>query len=175
MSERQLTRSRVAKSLVRDFMPRFAQLGEIVWSSVRGIEAANESNAWLRDLARSPAGVAELPSMVVRDKQQRRLWLIEIAARGRQLTTDRCNALRGSLARLPEHLLFLNGFKNRRALGRLVLDHFWGTMAWFADEPEHLVFFDDDAIRRGVRPYERCLPRGSSDSNLPPYSNHASW
>lgn len=161
MSVEKPARRRMTKRLIRDFMPRFAPLGEIVWSSLPGIEPANEADAWLRDLALSPAGVEDLPSIMVRDRQHERLWLIEIAARGRQLTTDRCNTLKASLARFPEHLLFLNAFKNRRALARLVLDHSWGTMAWFADEPERLVFFDADAIRRGVQPYERCLPRGS--------------
>lgn len=156
-------------------MPRFAPLGEIVWSSLPDVEAADGADDWIRDLDLSPASLKELPSLIVRDSEQGRLWLIEIATRGRPLTTDWLNFLKAILNKLPEHLLFLNAFENRREFGRVVgdLDDLtWGTVAWTADEPDHLMHFDEQAMRRGLQPYERCPPRSSSDSSQPPYSSH---
>ena len=43
-----------------------------------------------------------------------------------------------------EHVVFVIAFLNRKEFQRLVRAVPWGTVAWFAEEPDHMIHFNGD-------------------------------
>ena len=138
----------VMRRVLRDFRPRFAPNGRMVWVCEGKVELAHRAKNWLQRLRVSSGAVEELPNVVIRDVTRRRLWLIDVAALGRQMTGRRRDTLKQILSRSGAALLFVTAFENRKQMRRLVLADPWGTIAWFASEPDHLVHFDDDSDPR---------------------------
>ncbi|HUY91701.1 MAG TPA: BsuBI/PstI family type II restriction endonuclease [Pirellulales bacterium] len=142
----------VARRVLTDFRPRYAPQGRVVWVSEGNAEPMQSSKTWLQGLRVSAAAEEELPNVVVRDSRRRRLWLVDVATLGRHMNAERRERLSRILRRSLATLLFLTAFENRRQMTRFILDAPWGTIAWFADEPAHLVHFDDHPDARLLAP-----------------------
>jgi hypothetical protein len=134
----------VMRRVLADFRARFAPNGRVVWVSESKTEPAHRSEEWLQGLRLSTAAVHELPNVVIRDAMRRRLWLVDVARLGRQMTGRRRDMLKRILPRSPAALLLVTAFENREQMRQLVSNDPWGTIAWFASEPDHLVHFDDN-------------------------------
>ncbi|HQU41418.1 MAG TPA: BsuBI/PstI family type II restriction endonuclease [Pirellulales bacterium] len=139
----ELTQDDLAKRVLHDFCPRFAPLGRVVWLSDGGARAAHVDKRWLRRLRLSAADAAKLPNIIVDDPKPHRLWLIDLARSGHPTTAEKRAAMKASLRRADAHVLFVTALRNHRQFPRFISDALWGTVVWFADEPEHVVIFDD--------------------------------
>lgn len=142
----------VTRRVLAEFYPRFAPHGRVVWVSERLGETAYGSGDWLRSLQLSDDALAELPNVMIRRARRNDFCLIDVARLGRQMTVRRRDRLLRILRPLRSALLFITAFENRKEFQRLVVDCPWGTVAWFADEPDHLVVFDDAAPIRLAPP-----------------------
>lgn len=105
----------------------------------------------------SPAETREFPNTVVFDKSRDRIYLIDVARLGRQMTRERRDALLPLLQERASEIVFVNAFLNRTEFQRLVHDLPWGTVAWFAEEPAHMIHINGD---RSPGPYP---PRDAKD------------
>ena len=133
----------LTRRVVADFCARFARHGRVLWVSEPDTEPIEDSKTWRRELCLSTAAVRELPNVVVRDSPPLRLWLIDVATLGRHMSVQRRRRLSHILRRSHAELLFLTAFENRPQMTEFIVEPPWGTIAWFADEPDHLVHFDD--------------------------------
>ena len=126
--------------------------GRIVWLSEGGSKPAVSAAPCLRRMRLAPAALDQLPNIVIRDAKLHRLWLIDLPVLGRQMTTATRDVFKGILRNASERVLFANALENRRELASLDVDSLWGTVAWFADEPDHIVIFDDAVDPRLLGP-----------------------
>lgn len=144
--------SELARQVLHEFIPRFAPSGRLLWLFDGGLEPAFFAAQWIRRSRLSPAAVELLPNIVVRDSRLHRLWLIGLPELGRQITSEMRIALKDALKNTSERLLFTNVLNNRHQLSLFAGAPLWGTIAWFADEPDHMVVFDDAVNPWMLRP-----------------------
>ena len=132
------------REVLSDFCPRFAPKGRTVWISENNSEPIYASTNWLRRSHFSRGVLDLLPNVVILDATCHRLWLIDVMTLGRQMTPQRRATLLQTLRRSRGYPLFVSALRDRRQFHRLLADCPWGTIAWFANHPGHLVHFDDD-------------------------------
>jgi adenine-specific DNA-methyltransferase len=58
------------------------------------------------------------------------------------MSGDRCDVLARVFGGCGLGLVFANAFKSRQELQGLLDEPPWGTAAWFANEPEHMIHFN---------------------------------
>lgn len=82
--------------------------------------------------------------MNVFERGRNRIYLIDVARLGRQMTLEPRDALLRMFQGRPSDVVFVNAFLNRKEFQRLVRAAPWGTVAWFAEEPDHMIHFNGD-------------------------------
>lgn len=137
----------VLKTVLTEFRPRFAADGRVVWMCEDELPPAYASREVPRLMRRSQAEANELPNVIVFEKSRNRTYLIDVARLGRQITIERRDALLRMLHGQASEIVFVNAFLNRKEFQRLVHAFAWETVAWFAEEPDHMIHFNSP--RRG--------------------------
>ena len=148
----------IAKAVIEDFAPRFLQNPGVVCLS----ESRKKMTLRDHDLARS-IGLRiqpekHLPDIVLADigSESPVLVFVEIIANDGPITRLRKQELTSiaSSSGFPEtQLLFVNAYldRSRPAFRKTIGSLAWGSFAWFAAEPKHLLYLhegDPDATER---------------------------
>jgi hypothetical protein len=152
-----------ARRVLHEFPSRFAPFGRIVWLREGGLKPVVAAVHWLRKMRLSASAAEQLPNIVIRDAKLDRLWLVDVPALGCRMTSKTRDVLSGVLANASERLLFANALEKRRELPLLLDNSLWGTVAWFAEAPDHLVIFDDSPDLRLLGP----ASNGATNSTTP--------
>lgn len=84
-----------------------------------------------------------LPSIIAFCKLKSFLYLIEIAEDSAAINEKRKHQLESMFASCGAHCVFVSAMQNRELLGHDDANIAWGTRAWFAVEPGHIVHFGD--------------------------------
>lgn len=132
----------VTNAVLTEFCSRFAPRGRVLWVNEVGEEPAyKRPDAFHYLKLRSPPW-HDLPNIVISDEKRNWLFLIDIPRIRSQMNGERCAVLEKIFRGHGLGLVFLNAFKNRRELGDLLLDLPWQTVAWIAEEPDHMIHFN---------------------------------
>jgi hypothetical protein len=83
--------------------------------------------------------VGTLPSIVAFSKLKNFLYLIEIAEDSAAINEKRKHELESMFASCVAHRVFVTAIQNRDLLEQDGADIAWGTSAWFAAEPGHMI------------------------------------
>lgn len=82
-----------------------------------------------------------LPDVILFDTTKRRLVCVDVATGNRLITRTRIRSLELEFRPLYGDVLLVTAFTARRDLTDLIGDLPWGTWAWFASEPRHVIRF----------------------------------
>jgi len=136
----------ITKNVVEEFARRFLRQPAVIWISESGNKVVHRDDALAQriGLAISPAKM--LPDVILADVGAGELYLVfvEIVATSGEVTESRRQALleiatEGGYD--ANHVRFVTAFMDRdsdvfrRSIPRLT----WGSFAWFASEPDHLI------------------------------------
>lgn len=147
--------SQIAKSVIEDFALRFLGTPAVLWLS----ESRNKVIARDDELARSIGLQIQadrtLPDIILVDLAPKHptFVFVEVVASDGPVTLKRKEALTAlaAAARFPtQHLVFVTAYLDRTAaeFKKTVSDLAWGSFAWFASEPEHLLEYHDTGSRQ---------------------------
>jgi hypothetical protein len=131
------------KEVLNAFCVRFTPSGRVLWVS-DGNDPIFASADALSDLGVSLSSARGLPSVVIYDILQKKLVLIDIAKLRGLMTSQRREALSRLFGGSEVELVFVNAFRDRREFQKLLTEPPWGTVVWFADEPDHMIHFNGD-------------------------------
>jgi BsuBI/PstI restriction endonuclease domain len=84
-----------------------------------------------------------LPCIVAFSRIKNFLYLIEIAEDSASINEKRKHQLESMFASCDAHCVFVTAIQNRDLLEQEGADIAWGTIAWFAAEPSHMIHFGD--------------------------------
>lgn len=147
--------SQIAKSMVEDFAPRFLGKPAVLWLS----ESRNKVVARDDELARSIGLQIQpdrtLPDIILVDLVPAHpiLVFIEVVATDGAVSPKRKEALTKLAVAAGfsgQHLAFVTAYFDRAVpeFRKTVSDLAWGSFAWFASEPEHLLEHHDGISSR---------------------------
>ena len=137
---------RTRKAVVREFSPRFTRSGQLLWVSEGTAEPAQISASGLKKLGLGSLSSHELPNVLILDRKRRWLFLVDVAAIRGQVTVLRCEALKQVFQRCDLGFIFVSAYQHRAEFQSLGPNFAWGTSAWFADEPAHMLHFNGGVL-----------------------------
>ena len=109
-----------------------------------------------------------VPDVVILDRSRDRLLLVNVANHGGPIDDVKAVVLRAAFCWWRGQVALVTIFRDRQQLARYDGILAWGSAAWFAQEPAHLIVFGDDRViwshsRRG---------RGVIPTSCPPGANN---
>lgn len=127
--------------VIDELLPRFCQGSEVLYIGDARSRILLREDEKLAALGFS-VGRGLLPDVIAHSERRGVLYLIEAVYSSNPFTAARrlemCNLGRNCGAGLA----FVSAFRNRRDFRRFAAEIAWGTAAWIADEPDHVIHFD---------------------------------
>lgn len=131
----------ITKSILTDFRTHFAVDGRVLWVP-NGKEDLGQPHAGPSDLRNDASlKLLDLPTIGIVDPQKGRLYLIDIGSVSGPMSADCVAVLRSIFTTADIRPIFVVAYASRAEYAELLSVPTWGTVAWFADEPNHLVHF----------------------------------
>lgn len=145
--------SDITKAVIEDFAPRFLGQPAVLFVSESGNKVVARDDAIAKSIGLVIKVDKDLPDIVLADlaPEHPLLVFIEVVATDGPINERRKKALEGLAVDAGfelEHLAFVTAYldRGRQAFKKTVDSLAWGSYAWFAGEPDHLVHFDGEAV-----------------------------
>nr|WP_316652733.1 BsuBI/PstI family type II restriction endonuclease [uncultured Gellertiella sp.] len=144
--------SELTRAVIEVFAPRFLQVPAVVFLSESREKVVARHDELARQIGLNIAADRNLPDIILADiaPEHPRLVFVEVVASDGPISEQRKSALLqiSDKAGFPrEHIAFVTAYPDRsRAAFRKTVDILaWGSFAWFASEPDHLLHLDNHA------------------------------
>ena len=129
----------LAESFIGEFVPRFAPGGKLVY--VRGGNDPCDGAA-LQNLGMDVDLPRIMPDLIFHDAARDWLLIVECASGKRLIDEMRLEELHRIFSQAKPDLVYVTAFPGRSAMASYPNHVAWGTHAWFADEPGHMIHFN---------------------------------
>jgi hypothetical protein len=135
----------ILKAVLDEFYCRFVPDWRVIWVS-EDDEPAFVARDELHRLGVSLPSSRSLPTVIMKNEDHGRLALIDVADLSGLMIEKRREALREMFGGCNMDLVFVNAFYSRQAFQASLTELPWGTVIWFSDEPNHLVYFNGNHL-----------------------------
>lgn len=132
----------LTESLLSKFVPRFAPDSALIYARGNKAERHKTDKDLLNDLDIQLYPLVKMPDVVLYDAKRDWLLLMECATRKRLMDEDRVSELARLFSKAKPDLVYFTAFQNRSKMAEHPGFPTWGTHAWFAEEPEHMMHFN---------------------------------
>ena len=136
----------LVKAVVEGFIPHFAPDAEVLHINVSGSEQVHwrqySPQQWELDLE----ALDKLPDIVLYSADRNQLFLIDTAASNGPIDARRHAELGQVFSQVTAELVYFTAFPSRHSAVDQLVEIDWETRAWFADEPEHHIYFNGDVL-----------------------------
>lgn len=134
-------------AIVRDvFYPRLFRTGALLLLTETGNPPTLRGLSALAPIGLDSGRCSRLPNVVVDYAERGRLILVEIAECNGPIDSDRRRELHASFASIKRDLVFVTAFADMRTFAGFQSALAWGTSAWIAEAPDHLVVFNGQRL-----------------------------
>lgn len=141
-------------AIVEEFRPRYAPGGVVIYAN-DGAETWTElTPTALKELGVVVVTFDTLPDVLIADPANTWLFLIEAASSHGPSDAKRYDELAHLFRRSRADPIFVTAFATRGTMARSVAEISWETVAWIADEPDHLVHFNGTRL---LGPYDEHM------------------
>ena len=128
----------LAESFIGKFVPRFTPGGKLVY--VRGGNPCD--GAALQNLGMNVDLPGSMPDLIFHDAARDWLFIVECASGKRLIDEMRLEELHRIFSQAKSGLVYVTAFPGRSVMAGYPDHVAWGTHAWFADEPDHMIHFN---------------------------------
>lgn len=129
----------LAESFLGEFVPRFVPGGKLVYA--RGGNDPCDGAA-LQNLGMDVDLPRIMPDLIFHDAARDWLLIVECASGKCLIDEMRLEELHRIFSQAKPDLIYVTAFQGRSNLADYADLPAWGTHAWFADEPDHMMHFD---------------------------------
>lgn len=143
--------SRLIKSIVEEFGPRFVPGGILIYAGDTGEKMGYFDEILLKDLGVKVNAHGKMPDVIIYCPERKWLILAESVTSHGPVDGKRHRELQTLFKESTVGIVYVTAFPDRELMARYISDIAWETEVWVADAPSHLIHFD------GVRflgPYE---------------------
>ncbi len=138
----------LSKAVIETFAPRFLRNPALLFLSESGNKVVSEDQKLAKSFGLNISPARNLPDIILADigSKHTLLVFVEVVVTDGAITRPRKDGLlsMAAEARFPaSRVAFVTAFEDRahQAFRRLASELAWGSMAWFASEPNHLLLF----------------------------------
>ena len=133
------TKDELIESLIEKFIPRFVPGSEVVHAN-DSRQSLNETK--LRDLGVADDKNQKMPDVVLYQRERNWLLVVDSTTSNGPISEKRLKELAEIFSKAKPDLVYVTAFQSRSDMADYPDLVAWGTHAWFADEPEHMIHFN---------------------------------
>jgi hypothetical protein len=141
----------LVKKVLADFCALYTPAGHVLFVSGTKEKCSYLDSDALTKLGLSIEEHEKMPDIVVHHLEKNWLFLIEAVTSHGPISPKRRQELKGLFVGSNAGIIYVTAFPNRRTMTKYFDDITWGTEAWFAESPTHLLHFNG---KRSLSPYE---------------------
>lgn len=141
--------------IVREFCPRFAPGGEVLYLGDAEDKFAHLQAGRLREIGVDLPAAAKIPDVMIHDHRRNWLLLVEAVTSAGPVDAKRRKELKSLFEGCSAGLVFVTCFESRKAMQGFLSQIAWESEVWIAEDPEHLIHFNGE---RYLGPYPDALP-----------------
>jgi adenine-specific DNA-methyltransferase len=142
--------SRLIRSIVEEFAPRFAPGGQVIYVGDTGEKWAYFETDALKALGVSVDEHGKMPDVVIYHSSMDWLLLVEAVTSHGPVDAKRRNELAHLFRNSRPGLVYVTAFLNRGDLTKYASEISWATEVWIAEAESHLIHFNGE---RFLGPY----------------------
>jgi hypothetical protein len=142
--------SQLIKAIIEEFAPRFVPGGVLIYAGDAGDKWGYFDRILLETLGVAMDGHGKMPDVVLYDRENKWLLLVESVTSHGPVDGKRHEELARLFAKSKVGLLYVTAFPSRAAMARYLGEIAWETEVWCGDAPTHLIHFDG---KRFLGPY----------------------
>ena len=141
----------LVRFVVEECCPRFVPTGDPVYIGGAGDKWAYWNAPLAKELNIDVDEHGKMPDVVVFDRGQGWLLLVEAVTSHGPVNAKRIEELKDLFSEVTPDLVFVTAFLDRRTFAKYVAQIAWQTNVWIAESPGHLVHFDGQRL---LGPYD---------------------
>ena len=147
INDRQLTyltpgrHSELIREIIDSFAPRFCPGAEVIYIGDTGAKTGYFESDRLAHLGVVVDQHGKLPDVVLYDRNNDWLLLVESVTSHGPVDAKRHNELAALFAAATTGLVYVTAFPSRTEMSRYLAEISWETEVWCADAPSHLIHF----------------------------------
>ncbi len=134
----------VQVAVINEFAPQFAPGSEVLYIGDTAKKDLYIVKDVLISLGIDIAEHSKLPDIIIYDRENEWLFLVEVVTSNGPISPKRIVELEDLLKDCPIGKVYVTAFENRSEFKKYIADIAWETEVWFADTPEHMVHFNGD-------------------------------
>ena len=134
--------SKLIKSVIEEFAPRYAPGGKLIYVGDTGAKWAYFDELILRQLGVEVDLRGKMPDVVIYLPTKEWLLLIEAVTSHGPVDGKRHDELAKLFSPVNAGIVFVTAFPTRASMARYVTEISWETEVWIADAPDHLIHFN---------------------------------
>src|SRR5690625_1741158 len=143
--------SRLIKSIVEEFGPRFVPGGILIYAGDTGEKMGYFDEALLKELGVRINAHGKMPDVIIYCSKRKWLILAESVTSHGPVDGKRHRELQKLFKDSKVGIVYVTAFPNRELMARYISDIAWETEVWVAEAPSHLIHFDGE---RFLGPYD---------------------
>jgi len=143
--------SRLIKSIVEEFGPRFVPGGILIYAGDTGEKMGYFDEALLKELGVRINAHGKMPDVIIYCPKRKWLILAESVTSHGPVDGKRHRELQKLFKDSKVGIVYVTAFPNRELMARYISDIAWETEVWVAEAPSHLIHFDGE---RFLGPYD---------------------
>lgn len=130
---------KLIERLIEKFVPKFVPGSEVVYAND---SSPNFNEPLMKELGIATGSRQNMPDVMLYHRKRNWLLVVDSASGNGPINEGRLEELAHLFDLASPDLIYVTAFQSRSNLA----DHdelpAWGTHAWFADEPDHMMHFD---------------------------------
>lgn len=132
------------KAIIEDFLPRYGYGAEVLYVGDTSDKYLYLEKEKLLNLHFFDISHEELPDVIAYSKNKNWLYLIEAVYSSGPISEVRLLQLQKLTKNCTADIVYVTAFLNRKKFRNFMTDIAWETEVWIADNPDHLVHFNED-------------------------------
>ena len=142
--------SELHKRILDDMLPMFCGGSEVLYIGDAARKKVLLEDAKLRDLGIA-LGRGLIPDIIAYSKRRNVLYLVE-AVYSNPFSPHRRLEMLNRTGGCKADIVLISAFHDRKDFRRFAGEIAWGTEAWIADEPNHMIYFNGDGFQGAAKP-----------------------
>ncbi len=134
--------SRLIKSIVEEFGPRFIPGGILIYAGDTGEKMGYFDESLLKELGVKVNAYGKMPDVIIYCPEREWLILAESVTSHGPVDGKRHRELQTLFKDSTVGIVYVTAFPDRELMARYISDIAWETEVWVADAPSHLIHFD---------------------------------
>ena len=135
-------KDKVAKSLIENFVPRFVPCSVLVYADDECGKENYFDEALLKNMGVTIDSHGKMPDLVLYYPARDWLLLVESTTSNGPIDEERLEELARIFSKAKPGLVYVTAFQSRSDMSDYPDLVAWGTHAWLADEPDHMIHFN---------------------------------